>query len=219
VLPSPYGLPIYPEADGWPKPAPDPTRPGGYGNYGAAYGALVPATVANYFSRPPEEWRKGVQAYRIDMPKTEYTFHAKGPKLVTARLVYLLDTPGVKSLDLPDEKAFWGAIVFSEETGKRSVQAPRTVMKISEDQEMFDMPINHPTAAQKKILDRYALDPRLKTLQIDLRHPYERQIDLSEFYDFSKPGKYKMRLLHDETWVLHQGAEMSGPVIEVTITP
>jgi hypothetical protein len=110
--------------------------------------------------------------------------------------------PPLRFADIPDETVFWGLRVLPENNAA-TVVLPKiltTPVGRFEDYEEREATLLH--------------DPNLKTINLDESHPYSRKIDLSKFYDFSKPGNYQVQLFQEDgKW----GGNFAGQVIQVSI--
>lgn len=189
------------------------------GCIGYAYCAQVYPTLSNFFTPPMlKSGGEAFDAFQMEMGKPAYTFRAHGPKIITARLVYFSNwwPWPVKVLDLPDETVFWGIKVVAL-NGAKDVERGLRICDEIDDEE--GLPETRPTRSQQRKIDACMHNPRLVTAKISPGHPYQREIDLSAFCDLSKPGNYKVQLSHDDIPVMLVGADVVGPMIDVTITP
>lgn len=191
-----------------------------------AYGDGIHATIANFFRYPFFQSGNGltVDVVQVQTEKSAYTFRRDGPKIIHVKVVMLEDRPAAKFADFEDERLFWGLHMVMGE-GTDDVQfPPLTFLKLGlgktfKSGQTFDEPKN----AYNPLMD----DTGMKTVILDIRHPYERDIDLAKFFDFAetrapnfiKIPTYKIQLFHSDAGVIRHGGAFNSPAIDVTITP
>ncbi|HWB59554.1 MAG TPA: hypothetical protein VG733_08680 [Chthoniobacteraceae bacterium] len=165
-------------------------------------------TLSNFFSMPP-----GIPAgTTAEMPtvktdKAAYTFRENGPKPIQVTVMFREDYtgPGVKLLDDKDESLFWGL---------RARYDFRSVGYMPFD----SRPPLNVTTVRKKTDDELLHDPDLQNVVVDGAHPYNREIDLDKFYNFARPGIYKLRIYHADSGLVKQSGNAGSDVFEVIIT-
>ena len=170
---------------------------------------MYQATLANYFRYDFGDQTK-VQALEVVPRETRFEFARGARVVVPIRVVFHCDTdaalaywrkiaaegradpkpspPIVKFADQPGETAFWGIRVESAD-----VQVERfppggdtvtvTVATIGEGQAVTNT--QQPPAVKYRV---FGLSPS---------SPYEREIDLGRFSDFSRPGEYRIQIIYD----------------------
>lgn len=190
------------------------------------YGDAIHATIANFFRYPFLQSGNDltVDVVQVQTEKSAYTFRRDGPKIIHVKVVMLEDRPAAKFADFEDERLFWGLhMVMGNE--RDDVQfPPLTFLKLGEGKvfkpgQTFDEPKN----AYNPLMD----DTGMKTVTLDIRHPYERDIDLTKFFDFAetrepnfvKKPNFKIQLFHSDTGVIRHGGAFNSEIIDVTITP
>ena len=175
------------------------------------YGFSIPSTISNFFTLPFEKCGNGLFVFsvQVEPEKSEYTFRVNEQKIISVKVVFLVEQHApVKFLDNKDESVFWGMILLPE--GKERAGLAAQVEKFNESKDFL---------GGNPAFNAYLNDPNLQTVQLDSKHPYERRIDLSKFYDFSKPGHYKFQLYHGDGTMVRWGSSFGTQVIDVTITP
>ena|ERR1700677_3732727 len=164
------------------------------------------ATLSNFFSMPPEIPSETTE--QLPVVKTEkaaYTFHKKGPKPVRVSMAFPKDYagPAPKLLDNKDETVFWGMRACYDFQAGYYPYSCRP-------------PLNSLSWRVKKD-DELLHDPELRTVVVDSEHPYERELDLDKFYNFAKPGVYKLRIYHSDSGLVKKSGNAGSDVFDVTI--
>ena len=173
----------------------------------------VPATLSNYFTQPFEKsgYKLSVPGVRVETSRSAWTFDAGASKIIPVKVVMLEPHPAATLLEKKDETAYWGIFVQPEDKSSPTGISPKS------SQAIYD-PAVALTDRDKKAAE-VLREPDLRYVYVDTAHPYVRDIDLAKFYDFSKPGHYKVRIYHSDEDVVKWGAIASTEVIDVTITP
>ncbi len=163
---------------------------------------LYPATLANYFGYNFGNQTQ-VQALEVVPIKTRYEF-AKGVRVVVPIRVVFHHDPNVswpgqpnppnprpappveKLADQPDGIDFWGL----------KVETPaEQVVKYPPGRRFVTMTLNA-NGDGKTVTSQ---PPAVKYRVVDLSpsSPYQRDLDLGRFHDFSKPGEYRVQIIYD----------------------
>lgn len=170
-------------------------------------GSDMPATLGNFFKYP--YLRSGLSPclpteYLVP-EKEAYQFQSGQPMPVNLATFCMFPDDHFTLRDTTSEKVYWGArIQFEDENSE--TQSPQVT----------ELYTNDPDHAQK--LAAYTNDPHLVRIAVDRSHPYQRRVDLRGLGDFSRPGKYRVQVIHiDEFW--GSGGTLETGPIAVTVTP
>jgi hypothetical protein len=169
----------------------------------------MPANLDNFFKFPYP--RSG---HNPDLPtsfliaeKSAYTFHLHQPMPVQVSTFFMYADPPVKIIDNSDATVFWGLKILPKD-GELFFANPKT----SELSGAIPDRDAKPAA--------YLHDPHLFTVEADQAHPYEREIDLNQLNNFTKPGEYRIAIFIDTiTFDRTSGRALGTLGIDVTILP
>lgn len=170
----------------------------------------APATLENFFKFPYP--RSGhdpeLPTMYLVTDKPAYQFHLNQPMPVVVTTFFMFPQEhDIKWLDNKSEKIFWG-LSIEPEGEKGFTVNPQTV----------ELNIDIPDKAAKKAA--YLNDPSLTTVRVDSTHPYQRTVDLRKLYDFTKPGNYRLQILHNDQFLDREdGSVLGTDVINVTVVP
>ena len=142
---------------------------------------------------------------RVEIPKTSYSFHAGKAMVIPVKITALATADlAVTLLDNKDQAVFWGINVRRKGDYRGDAIDPMA---------------NGKTVTTKEKREEFLRDPGIRKSTLDDKHPYERTIDLSKLYDFSKPGVYEVQLMHTDDYVNESGGGCYSGVIELTVAP
>jgi hypothetical protein len=166
------------------------------------------ATLANYFKYDFGN-QTDVQAFEVVPLKSRFTFRRRSRVVIPIRVVFHCDPdtipsfgpkstareraeafskmPPVKFADQPEGTDFWGLRVESSGTQtassppvRRSVTTTVTVTAEGRSESSTSQPI----------------PIEYRTFDLTPSSPYEREIDLSQRFKFSRPGEYRVQLVY-----------------------
>ena len=166
------------------------------------------ATLSNYFKYDFGP-RPDMSAYDIVPDQTAYEFDRGSDKNIKVAVQLYPEKATMKLIDFGKSLDLWGLRVRSPD-GKMSYVAPVASKVIFEQKEREEM--------QRQYRER----PDIQSHQVSSKEPYERALDLSQLYDFSQAGTYKVQLVYDNMQVAERVKEewcgsFSGRTFTVTI--
>lgn len=188
----------------------EPLSVGDYPFFGSFRGDIddaqrIRATLSNFFQLPFLKWgnRLSVDATQTTTAKPSYTFHLHEPVIVPITVEFLQPRMPLRFVDSTDETLFWGIKVLPE--GEEGTTVYPKHWYVPE--------INYSQQEREELLH----DPEVTAITIDQDHPYHRKVDLSKFFDFSKPGNYQIQLYHEDLRIVPWGGSFGGQVFNISI--
>jgi hypothetical protein len=174
----------------------------------------VVASLSTFFALPFLKWGNGlvISHVQIETEQPNYTFHPHHLMNISVEVKFVQPRPAIHSppplkfADIPDETIFWGLRVLPENNNATIVWPKIMGLNAGPSHEM---------KVQEELETSLLHDAALKIVNLDETHPYSRTIDLSKFYDFSKPGNYQVQFFQlSAKW----GGSFSGQVFQISIT-
>jgi len=190
---------------------------------------MLQATLLNYFAH---DFGKGMTlpGFEIAPQRSAYEFGKNQARVIQVSVPFLPEPVAAEDMEksgqglwkvyypppaiiLLDQKSgldLWGMNVISPD-GKRTHIQPRVSKSVYESKD------------RERTKQQLRETGGLQTQEITRDKPYKRTIDLSQLYDFSVPGAYKVQIVYESLWLEDpvQGewlGSFSSQVFTVTIT-
>jgi hypothetical protein len=197
----------------------------GYSTTTTAY--ILQATLLNYFAHDFGK-RVTLPGFDIAPQRSAYEFGKAQAKVIQVSIPFLTEPHVMKALEkewqdsgrkrstkiiLVDQKdglGLWGLKVVSPD-GKQTYIQPSISKSVYESKD------------RETIKQQLRGTGGFQAHEIAYGKPYKRLIDLSQLYDFSGPGVYKVQIVYDSVWLADPDQDewpgsFTGQVFTVTIT-